>query len=95
MKYANAALWIFYGWALRKLGFPKRWVHEVEDQASMRMFDCSLDFKPVAVTAAPVCWQCPHVTMTSGGGIISNPTAWCGCEMTPIFRDVLSVGTLR
>jgi hypothetical protein len=49
VKYANAALWIFYGWALRKLHMRKRWVHEVEDQASLRMFECSLDFKPALI----------------------------------------------
>ena len=47
MKYAQAALWIFYGWAFRKLHMPARWVHAVEDQASMRMSACAQDFAPV------------------------------------------------
>jgi hypothetical protein len=87
MKYANAAAWIFYGWLLRKLHMPSRWVHEVEDQASMRMFDCSLDFEPVALTAAPVGWRCPHFSVTAGGGmVLSPPTASvCGCALEPVF----------
>jgi hypothetical protein len=86
MKYANAALWIFYGWLLRKLRFPKRVVHEAEDQASMRMFDCSLDFQPTGKTAPPYGWTCPHITITTGGLISGRPMVGCGCVMEPIVQ---------
>lgn len=86
MKYARAALWIFYGWALRKLHMPKRWTREVEDQASMRMFACSLDFKTVETTA-PIGWQCPHFSMTASGMTLCSPptTSLCDCAMRPVF----------
>jgi hypothetical protein len=85
VKYARATLWIFYGWALRKLHMPRRWVHEVEDRASIEMFDCSLDFEPVE-TVAPVGWYCKHFSMTSSGVIPTAPTSsLCNCTMQPIL----------
>jgi hypothetical protein len=49
MKYAKATWWIFVSWGARKARLPMRWVHDLEDNASMAMFVCSLDFEPVDV----------------------------------------------
>ncbi len=49
MKYAKATWWIFISWAARRAHLPTRWVHDLEDNASMAMFACSLDFEPVEV----------------------------------------------
>ena len=83
MKYAKATLWIFYAWAMRKLRLPTRWLHGVEDQATMRMFDCALDFQPVGRTASPPGWTCPHGTITSGDSLVSA-SCGMGCTMQPI-----------
>jgi hypothetical protein len=87
VKYARAAIWIFYSWLLRRLHMPKRWTREAEDQASMRMFDCSADFEPVGVTTAPIGWRCPHLSVTVGGAaILSQPTvSMCGCTIEPVM----------
>lgn len=53
MKYAHAAGAIFAAWAARKLRLPQWFVEELEDEASLRMFACSLDFEPVEVTGRP------------------------------------------
>lgn len=50
MKYAIAALCIFRAWLARKLKFPENVVLDWEDEASLRMFNCSLDFQSVDVT---------------------------------------------
>lgn len=43
------------------------------------------------VEAAPapppsrVGWQCEHLTMTSIPGVLGPVSAWCGCEMRPVY----------
>lgn len=49
MKYAHAAWCMFLVWAARKLRLPKRIVWDLEDEASVRRFECALDFEPVEV----------------------------------------------
>ncbi|WP_431881726.1 hypothetical protein [Micromonospora chalcea] len=53
MKYARAAWWVFLAWSARKAHLPRRIIWELEDQATLRMFACTLDFKEVGVTAKP------------------------------------------
>lgn len=49
MKYARAAYRIFLAWAAAEAHLPTRIVHDLEDDASMAMFACSLDFEPTDV----------------------------------------------
>lgn len=53
MKYAKATWWIFLSWLARKAHLPRRLVEEWEDEASMRMLACTLDFEPVRVVTKP------------------------------------------
>jgi hypothetical protein len=65
------------------------WVH---DEASMKMFTCSLDFEPVTANTPPriAGWSCQHMSMTAGGAGITKATAWCGCDMQPIYATAIA-----
>lgn len=49
MKYASAAWRILLAWAARRAHLPTGVVHNLEDEASMAMFTCTLDFETVEV----------------------------------------------
>jgi hypothetical protein len=86
MKYARATALIFCAWLTRRLHAPTRWVENIEDQASMRIYECYREFEPVEVIRASG-YACEHMTITAGGGTVRDPR--CGyrpdCEMKPYF----------
>lgn len=41
---------------------------------------------PTARGSEPIGFRCDHVSMAAGGGVrLVSVSAYCGCEMTPIF----------
>lgn len=93
MRYAYAAWRILLATLARELHLPKQLVEELEDQASMAMFACTLDFEPMQVTAAPtrrvVGWRCQHINLTTAGGTFGPVSTYCGsgCDMQPVFAE--------
>jgi hypothetical protein len=91
MKYARAAWRIFLAWAARKAHLPQRMVLDLEDDASLAMFACSLDFECAEVVTEPPAprirgWKCRHLSLTAGGLVSVGPlTTGCGCDMQPIY----------
>lgn len=94
MKYLRAAIAIALANMARRLHLPTEKVHDLEDAASIRMFECALDFEPVKViTAGPGGWSCEHMNITFGGAAyatVTPPATYCGCEMQPIIEATAS-----
>lgn len=66
---------------LIRSGVAGDWLDDASDVEVMRRF-MSL---PEATVAAPVGYRCQHMSMTAGGGRLTDVQAWCGCKMTPVF----------
>lgn len=85
MKYFRAAWAIFLAWSARKAHLSRGFVEDLEDEASMRMFICSLDFE-VAETVVPIGWRCEHFNITAPAGVLGQVTSGCGCSLVPVYH---------